>query len=202
MPRKRRARLTASEAKGDFLTRAEELWDRFDAWYEANPEATFDEMAKEKSVEDDAAQGGRLGPVPEGAFESVNPELEEAVFKTLQLKEISQPIKVELTRPRQPGEEEEEDEEEAETRWTLVEVLTRTQRIPATWEKSWFAVMQQAIYRPQYYEKISHRALSDLAAISDEDFQAGLCRMAESIPRQNDDSAVYEPIDLFTFTKT
>jgi hypothetical protein len=26
------------------MMRAGELWDGFDAWYEANPEATFDEM--------------------------------------------------------------------------------------------------------------------------------------------------------------
>jgi hypothetical protein len=44
MPKKGRARLTASEARSEFLARAEELWDEFDAWYEANPEATFDEI--------------------------------------------------------------------------------------------------------------------------------------------------------------
>lgn len=44
MPGKSRVRLTASEAREEFLGRAGELWDDFDAWYEANPEATFDEM--------------------------------------------------------------------------------------------------------------------------------------------------------------
>ncbi len=44
MSGKSRARLTASEAREEFLARAEELWDEFDAWYEANPEATFDEI--------------------------------------------------------------------------------------------------------------------------------------------------------------
>lgn len=44
MPDKSRVRLTASEARTEFMTRAGELWDDFDAWYEANPEATFDEI--------------------------------------------------------------------------------------------------------------------------------------------------------------
>ena len=44
MPGKARVRLTASEAREEFLARAGELWDDFDAWYEANPEATFDEI--------------------------------------------------------------------------------------------------------------------------------------------------------------
>jgi hypothetical protein len=47
MAKKAGARLTASEAKARFLRGMEELWDRFDAWYRANPEATFDEMDKE-----------------------------------------------------------------------------------------------------------------------------------------------------------
>jgi hypothetical protein len=38
------ARLTSTEAREEFLARAGELWDVFDAWYKANPEATFDEM--------------------------------------------------------------------------------------------------------------------------------------------------------------
>ena len=44
MPDKVRVRLTASEARAEFLARAEDLWDEFDGWYEANPEATFDEI--------------------------------------------------------------------------------------------------------------------------------------------------------------
>ena len=44
MANKGRVRLTASEAREEFLARAGELWDEFDAWYEANPEATFDEI--------------------------------------------------------------------------------------------------------------------------------------------------------------
>ena len=47
MPGKSRARLTASEARAEFLARAEELWDDFDAWYKENPEATFDEMEEQ-----------------------------------------------------------------------------------------------------------------------------------------------------------
>lgn len=44
MANKGRVRLTASEAREEFLARAGELWDEFDAWYEANPDATFDEI--------------------------------------------------------------------------------------------------------------------------------------------------------------
>ena len=44
MADKGRVRLTAFEAREEFLERAGELWDEFDAWYEANPEATFDEI--------------------------------------------------------------------------------------------------------------------------------------------------------------
>jgi hypothetical protein len=44
MPDKGRVRLTASEAREEFLARSGELWDEFDAWYEANPDATFDEI--------------------------------------------------------------------------------------------------------------------------------------------------------------
>ena len=44
MPGKARVRLTASEAREEFLARAGELWDDFDGWLEAKPEATFDEM--------------------------------------------------------------------------------------------------------------------------------------------------------------
>ena len=47
MPGKARVRLTASEAREEFLARAGELWEEFDAWCEANPEATFDEMEEQ-----------------------------------------------------------------------------------------------------------------------------------------------------------
>jgi hypothetical protein len=47
MPGKSRARLTATAARAEFLARAEELWDDFDVWYKANPEATFDEMEEQ-----------------------------------------------------------------------------------------------------------------------------------------------------------
>ncbi|HEM61437.1 MAG TPA: hypothetical protein ENO24_04025 [Chloroflexi bacterium] len=48
MPRRRsRARLTPTEAKEEFVRRAEELWDDFNTWYSTNPEATFDEIEAE-----------------------------------------------------------------------------------------------------------------------------------------------------------
>lgn len=39
-----RVRLTTSEARDEFLDRAEGLWDDFNVWYKANPEATFDDI--------------------------------------------------------------------------------------------------------------------------------------------------------------
>ena len=48
MPERRsRARLTPTEARDEFVERAGDLWDDFNAWYKANPEATFDEIEAE-----------------------------------------------------------------------------------------------------------------------------------------------------------
>jgi hypothetical protein len=48
MPKGRsRARLAPSEARDEFLERAGDLWDDFNGWYKANPEATFDEIEAE-----------------------------------------------------------------------------------------------------------------------------------------------------------
>jgi hypothetical protein len=41
------ARRTSSEAREEFLKRAGEAWDSFNAWYQEHPEATFDEMEEE-----------------------------------------------------------------------------------------------------------------------------------------------------------
>lgn len=41
------ARRTSSEAREEFLKRAEEAWDSFNAWHQEHPEATFDEMEEE-----------------------------------------------------------------------------------------------------------------------------------------------------------
>jgi len=41
------ARQTGSEARDEFLRRAEILWDEFNGWYQGHPEATFDEMEGE-----------------------------------------------------------------------------------------------------------------------------------------------------------
>ena len=54
----------------------------------------------------------------------------------------------------------------------------------------------------EYYEKVSQRALSDLAAISDVDFHAGLKQMAEAARREDHNEGVYEPVDLFVFRRS
>lgn len=45
--RRSRARLTPTEAKEQFMDRAEGLWEEFNDWYKAKPEATFDEIEEE-----------------------------------------------------------------------------------------------------------------------------------------------------------
>lgn len=40
-------RRTRSEARDEFLENAGDLWDRFNEWYDAHPEATYDEMEEE-----------------------------------------------------------------------------------------------------------------------------------------------------------
>jgi hypothetical protein len=44
---KAHARLTSSEALEEFIDRATDLWDNFNAWYRAHPEATFDEIEEQ-----------------------------------------------------------------------------------------------------------------------------------------------------------
>ncbi|MFL7793890.1 MAG: hypothetical protein AB8I69_17225 [Anaerolineae bacterium] len=68
------ARRTRSEARDEFLRRAEELWDEFNGWYQDHPEATFDEMEAELGKQRRAILGdflelslrqGDLGATPE-----------------------------------------------------------------------------------------------------------------------------------------
>jgi hypothetical protein len=68
------ARQTSSEARKEYLRRAEELWDEFNAWYEEHPEATFDEMEAKIGKQRRAIVGnflelslrqGDLGATPE-----------------------------------------------------------------------------------------------------------------------------------------
>jgi hypothetical protein len=54
------ARQTGSEARDEFLRRAEELWDEFNGWYQDHPEATFDEMEAELGKQRRAILGGFL----------------------------------------------------------------------------------------------------------------------------------------------
>ena len=68
------ARRTATEAREEFIERAIELWDSFNAWYKAHPEATFDEIESELGRHRRAVLGdfvelslrqGDLGATPE-----------------------------------------------------------------------------------------------------------------------------------------
>lgn len=72
--RRSSARQTSSEARDEFLRRAEELWDEFNGWYQDHPEATFDEMEAELGKRRRAILGdvvelglrqGDLGATPE-----------------------------------------------------------------------------------------------------------------------------------------
>lgn len=61
MPTDRRGpRRTRSEAREAFLEEAGELWDRFNEWLDAHPEATFDEMEEELGRQRRAVLGGFL----------------------------------------------------------------------------------------------------------------------------------------------
>jgi ubiquinone/menaquinone biosynthesis C-methylase UbiE len=54
----------------------------------------------------------------------------------------------------------------------------------------------------EYSAKISKRALSDLAAIPDADFCAGIQRMHEAERQGSESLPIIEPIDLFVFTQS
>jgi hypothetical protein len=41
------ARIASTEAREEYLRQAEVLWERFNTWYAAHPDATFDEMEEE-----------------------------------------------------------------------------------------------------------------------------------------------------------
>jgi len=55
--------------------------------------------------------------------------------------------------------------------------------------------------RREYYEKVRHRALSDLARIPDAEFDAGVKDMAEALERDDVEGPVHEPVDLFVFRR-
>ena len=52
-----------------------------------------------------------------------------------------------------------------------------------------------------YCEKIAQRGLSDLAVLSDADFDAGMARMKRDAEKMGDSGPIVEPIDLFLFRK-
>jgi len=54
------ARRTSSEAREEFLKRAEELWDSFNVWHKEHPEATFDEMEEQLGQQRRGILGGFL----------------------------------------------------------------------------------------------------------------------------------------------
>lgn len=67
-------RQTSSEARDEFMRRAEKMWDEFNTWYQDHPEATFDEMEGELGKQRRAILGsflelglrqGDLGATPE-----------------------------------------------------------------------------------------------------------------------------------------
>jgi hypothetical protein len=58
--RRSKARITATEGREEYLRRAEELWDQFNAWYTEHPDATFDEMEAELGRQRRALLGGIL----------------------------------------------------------------------------------------------------------------------------------------------
>ena len=49
------------------------------------------------------------------------------------------------------------------------------------------------------YEKVKHRALSELAAISDDEFSTGLKSMASDLKKESNQAPIIEPIDLFVY---
>jgi SAM-dependent methyltransferase len=53
----------------------------------------------------------------------------------------------------------------------------------------------------EYRDKICRRALSDLAALSDAEFDAGVLRMSEAVDRNELSEPIIEPIDLFIFNR-
>jgi hypothetical protein len=59
-PRSVKARLSPSQASERFTEAARALWAEFNAWYEAHPEATFDEMESYLGEEGRGFLGGAL----------------------------------------------------------------------------------------------------------------------------------------------
>jgi hypothetical protein len=73
--RSEKARLSASQASEKFSEAARALWGEFNAWYQAHPEATFDEMESYLGEEGRGLLGkalalilrqGDLGATPQG----------------------------------------------------------------------------------------------------------------------------------------
>jgi ubiquinone/menaquinone biosynthesis C-methylase UbiE len=87
-------------------------------------------------------------------------------------------------------------------------------RLPAqrdvidTGQQSGFSLVNHAVISQEfatsmeeYSAKISKRALSDLAALPDAEFSAGIQRMSEALRQGSESLPIIEPIDLFVFRK-
>jgi ubiquinone/menaquinone biosynthesis C-methylase UbiE len=68
----------------------------------------------------------------------------------------------------------------------------------------WHDVIEQpfADSFQDYYDKIRQRGLSDLVALPDEDFAAGLQQMQQALASSQESGPIIEPIDLFVFAKS
>jgi ubiquinone/menaquinone biosynthesis C-methylase UbiE len=88
------------------------------------------------------------------------------------------------------------------------------QRLPSqgdvieTMRASGFCLLRHDVVEQQfadsfgdYYDKISQRGLSDLAALPDAAFEAGIQKMSHALTSSRDSGPVVEPIDLFIFAK-
>ena len=53
----------------------------------------------------------------------------------------------------------------------------------------------------EYYDKISRRGLSDLATLTDAEFEAGVQKMKQWASDNRGPGPVVEPLDLFVFMK-
>jgi ubiquinone/menaquinone biosynthesis C-methylase UbiE len=60
---------------------------------------------------------------------------------------------------------------------------------------------QFAVNMREYFQKVSQRGLSDLAYISDNDFNKGISLMQKRVNQKKEDDPIFEPIDLFIFKK-
>jgi hypothetical protein len=118
----------------------------------ASKKETFEQVARERAADPKtAAETGEAGPFREGFSGGHNTELENLLFKGLKLNEVSQPVKVSVATDQVTPNQ----DRVRESWWELLQVVRRTPRIAATWDNSWYAVMQQAVADPEFMPKIA-----------------------------------------------